>query len=115
MSDAVAVAPRAGPIRRLSRGLERHSRLRLAALLAPPLSYLLILYIGSLAFLLVSAFWHFDSDITFTVTRTFTLENFAQLLNAQWSCEQSVVLPTWELCWDQLYVFRRTTAGSIIP
>lgn len=81
MSEAVAVAPRAGPIRRLSRGLERHSRLRLVALLAPPLSYLLILYIGSLAFLLVSAFWHFDSDITFAVTRTFTLENFAQLLN----------------------------------
>jgi putative spermidine/putrescine transport system permease protein len=81
MSDAIAVGPRTGPIRRLSRGLERHSRLRLAALLAPPLSYLLVLYIGSLAFLLVSAFWHFDSDITFTVTRTFTLENFAQLVN----------------------------------
>jgi putative spermidine/putrescine transport system permease protein len=81
MSEAIAVAPRAGAIRRLSRDLERHSRLRLAALLAPPLSYLLVLYIGSLAFLLVSAFWHFDSDITFTVTRTFTLENFAQLVN----------------------------------
>jgi putative spermidine/putrescine transport system permease protein len=81
MSEAIAVAQRARPIRRLSRGLERHSRLRLAALLAPPLGYLLVLYIGSLAFLLVSAFWHFDSDITFTVTRTFTLENFAQLIN----------------------------------
>ena len=68
MSEAIAVGPRAGPIRRLSRGLERHSRLRLAALLAPPLSYLLVLYIGSLAFLLVSAFWHFDSDITFDST-----------------------------------------------
>jgi putative spermidine/putrescine transport system permease protein len=80
MSDTAAALPRAGPVRRLARGLERHSRLRLAALLTPPLGFLGVLYLGSLAFLLISAFWHFDSDITFAVTRTFTLENFQQLL-----------------------------------
>ena len=58
-----------------------HARLRLAALLTPPLGWLLLLYIGSLTFLLVSAFWHYDSDITFTVTRTFTPENFQQIFN----------------------------------
>ena len=39
-----------------------------------------MLYLGSLALLFAAAFWHYDSDITFTITKTFTLENFAQLL-----------------------------------
>jgi putative spermidine/putrescine transport system permease protein len=54
--------------------------LRLGGLLAPPLGWLGVLYLGSLALLFAAAFWHYDSDITFTVTKTFTLENFAQLL-----------------------------------
>jgi hypothetical protein len=28
---------------------------------------------------------------------------------------QTVALPNWELCWDQLHVFRRNTTGTIIP
>ena len=67
-------------MRRLARSLERHPRLRLGGLLAPPLGWLGLLYLGSLALLFAAAFWHYDSDITFTVTKTFTLENFAQLL-----------------------------------
>ena len=67
-------------MRRLARSLERHPRLRLGGLLAPPLGWLGVLYLGSLALLFAAAFWHYDSDITFTVTKTFTLENFAQLL-----------------------------------
>jgi putative spermidine/putrescine transport system permease protein len=67
-------------VRRLARSLERHPRLRLGGLLAPPLGWLGVLYLGSLALLFAAAFWHYDSDITFTVTKTFTLENFAQLL-----------------------------------
>jgi putative spermidine/putrescine transport system permease protein len=39
-----------------------------------------VLYLGSLGLLLAAAFWHYDSDITFSVTKTFTLENFGQLL-----------------------------------
>jgi putative spermidine/putrescine transport system permease protein len=81
MNDRASTVPRGGPLRRLARSLERHSRLRLGALLTPPLGWLLVLYIGSLVLLLVSAFWHYDSDITFTVTRTFTLENFQQILS----------------------------------
>jgi hypothetical protein len=41
--------------------------------------------------------------------------SFVQLLDAQWSCVQTVALPNWELCWDQLHVFRRNTTGTIIP
>ena len=73
-------ARRSGLVRRLARSLERHPRLRLGGLLAAPLGWLGVLYLGSLALLLAAAFWHYDSNITFTVTRTFTLENFSQLL-----------------------------------
>lgn len=69
-----------GSFRRVARSLERHPRLRLAALLTPPLGWLGVLYLGSLALLFAAAFWHYDSDITFSVTKTFTLENFGQLL-----------------------------------
>ncbi len=65
---------------RAMRSLERHSRLRLALLLTVPLGWLVVLYLGSLAVLLAAAFWHYDSDITFSVTRTFTLENFQQIV-----------------------------------
>jgi putative spermidine/putrescine transport system permease protein len=75
-----ASARRSGLVRRLARSLERHPRLRLGGLLAAPLGWLGVLYLGSLALLLAAAFWHYDSNITFTVTRTFTLENFSQLL-----------------------------------
>jgi putative spermidine/putrescine transport system permease protein len=68
-------------VRRLARSFESHPRLRLGALLTPPLGWLGVLYLGSLALLFAAAFWHYDSDITFTVTKTFTLENFAQLLS----------------------------------
>jgi putative spermidine/putrescine transport system permease protein len=70
----------AGPLRRLAGGLERHPGIRLAGLLAAPLGWLVVLYLGSLAVLLAAAFWHYDSEITFTITKTFSLENFAQLL-----------------------------------
>jgi putative spermidine/putrescine transport system permease protein len=80
MSDDQGSLTGGGSVRRIARGLEKHPRLRLAGLLLPPLSWLGALYLGSLAVLLAAAFWHYDSDITFTVTKTFTLENFAQLL-----------------------------------
>jgi putative spermidine/putrescine transport system permease protein len=80
MSDHVRPAVGGGSFRRVARSLERHPRLRLAGLLTPPLGWLGVLYLGSLALLFAAAFWHYDSDITFSVTKTFTLENFAQLL-----------------------------------
>jgi putative spermidine/putrescine transport system permease protein len=80
MSDHVRPLVGGGSFRRVARSLERHPRLRLAGLLTPPLGWLGVLYLGSLALLFAAAFWHYDSDITFSVTKTFTLENFGQLL-----------------------------------
>ena len=80
MSASALPLRRAGLARRLARTLERHPRLRIGGLLAAPLGWLGVLYLGSLALLFAAAFWHYDSDITFTITKTFTLENFAQLL-----------------------------------
>jgi putative spermidine/putrescine transport system permease protein len=80
MSASALPLRRPGLARRMARSLERHPRLRLGGLLAAPLGWLGVLYLGSLALLFAAAFWHYDSDITFTITKTFTLENFGQLL-----------------------------------
>lgn len=48
------------------------SRLRLTALLAPPLLWLTLAYLGSLGILLLSAFWatdSFTSDVVHTWTK----------------------------------------------
>jgi putative spermidine/putrescine transport system permease protein len=54
-------------------------RVRLALLLAPPLTWLVVAYLGSLAVLLVSAFWSTD-EFTGTVVRTFTGDNIVRVL-----------------------------------
>ncbi|MEU2688625.1 ABC transporter permease [Streptomyces hygroscopicus] len=55
------------------------SRLRLTALLAPPLLWLTLAYLGSLAVLLLSAFWATDS-FTSDVVHTWNTNNFHELL-----------------------------------
>lgn len=57
----------------------RHPRLRLAGLLSAPLAWLVVVYLGSLAALFITAFWTVD-DFTGQVVRTFTLANFQQLV-----------------------------------
>ncbi len=56
----------------------RHPRLRLAGLLSAPMLWLVLLYLGSLAALFITAFWTVD-DFTGQVVRTFTLENFVEV------------------------------------
>jgi putative spermidine/putrescine transport system permease protein len=68
--------PRLG--RRVSAFFHRHPRVRLAALLALPVAWLLGVYIGSLAVLLVASFWQTD-PFTSEVVHTFTLDNFRNL------------------------------------
>ena len=34
-----------------------------------------------LAVLFAAAFWHYDANITFTITKTFSFENFAALIS----------------------------------
>ena len=70
--------PRPRPGRRVSAFFDRHPRVRLAALLALPVAWLLVVYIGSLANLLMAAFWETD-PFTSQVVHTFTLDNFKHL------------------------------------
>ena len=69
----------AGLGRRLSTFLFRHPRARLAALLALPLGWLVIVYFGSLFVLLLAAFWDTD-PFTAEIVHTFTLENFQRII-----------------------------------
>ena len=54
-------------------------RLALALLLVPPLAWLVVAYLGSLAVLLVSAFWGTEA-FTGAVVRTFTGDNVVRVL-----------------------------------
>jgi putative spermidine/putrescine transport system permease protein len=65
--------------RRLLVELYRHPRLQLGLLIAPPVGWFGIVYLGSLALLLVTAFWTFDS-VTGKVVPQFTLDNFRQII-----------------------------------
>ncbi len=63
------------PVRgRLSAALAGRPRTRLALLLGAPLLWLVVAYLGSLAAMMVSAFWSVD-DFTGNVVHTFTTAN----------------------------------------
>jgi len=59
----------------------RH-RATLAVLLVPPLAWLIVAYLGSLAVLLVSAFWS-RSGFTGAVVRTFTTDNLVRVVTSE--------------------------------
>ncbi|WP_428951044.1 ABC transporter permease [Streptomyces sp. cg35] len=58
--------------------LHRSPRLRLALLLAAPLTWLVVAYLGSLAVLFLSGLWTTD-PFTSDIVRTWTLDNFKAL------------------------------------
>jgi putative spermidine/putrescine transport system permease protein len=68
------------PLRRLSAALYRRPRLVLGALLAPPILWLVVIYLGSLVVLLVSSLWRLD-PITTEIVRKPSLQNFAELVS----------------------------------
>jgi putative spermidine/putrescine transport system permease protein len=70
--------PRESAGRRLSNFLFRHPRLRLGALLAGPLGWLVLLYLGSLFVLLLAAFWDTES-FTSEIVRDWNLDNFRRI------------------------------------
>jgi putative spermidine/putrescine transport system permease protein len=70
--------PRESTGRRLSSFLHRHPRLRVGLLLTPPLSWLLLAYLGSLAVLFVAAFWRLD-PFTAEVVHDYGFQNFELL------------------------------------
>ena len=59
--------------------LHRHPRLRLAGVLSAPLVWLGVVYVGSLAALLITSLWVQDSFTT-EIFRTWTLANFRDLV-----------------------------------
>ncbi len=65
--------------RRFAAWLHARPRVRLALLLAAPVAWLVVAYLGSLAVLFVNSFWQRD-EFTGLVQRTFTLDNFVELL-----------------------------------
>jgi putative spermidine/putrescine transport system permease protein len=71
--------PRRGAGRRLSTFFYKHPRVRLAALLALPVGWLVVVYLGSLLVLLLSAFWTSD-PFTAELVRDFTLDNFRRII-----------------------------------
>ena len=74
-------SPRQSPGRRLSTFLYRHPRVRLWSLLALPVLWLGVVYLGSLLVLLVSAFWTSD-PFTAKLVHEFTLDNFRRIIES---------------------------------
>ena len=71
--------PRRGRLRALSAGLYRHPRAQLGLLLAAPLSWLLVAYLGSLLLFLITSFWSVDS-LSGNVVTTPTLKNYIEVV-----------------------------------
>jgi putative spermidine/putrescine transport system permease protein len=83
--DTTVEAPRAGPLRRarlrLSATFWRHRWLVLIALLVPPVAAFLVVYVGSLGALFISAFWQVDA-FTSKIVHDWTLQNFSDLIHS---------------------------------
>jgi len=77
-TEAIASKRPAG--RRLAGLFYGRPRLQVGALLAAPGAWLVILYLGSLAVLLITAFWTVD-PLSGEVIKGFSLENFETLVN----------------------------------
>ena len=66
--------------RRLADFFQGRPRLTVAALLAAPLGWLVIGYLGSLAVMLVASFWHLG-ELSGEVQQGFSLENYQTLVD----------------------------------
>ena len=72
--------PRKALGRRLSTFFYRHPGVGLALLLAVPLGWLVVVYLGSLFVLLLASIWNVD-PFTSQVVHTYTFDNFRRLWN----------------------------------
>ena len=66
--------------RRIGAVLYRVPGARLVVLLAPPLLWMVVIYLGALAFLFLTAFWRQD-PLTAAIVQDWGLQNFRALLN----------------------------------
>jgi putative spermidine/putrescine transport system permease protein len=74
-------SPRQGPGRRLSTFFFRHSRLRLGALLAAPLGWMVVIYLGSLVLLLLASFWSVGGLLGTEIIHSWNLDNYRTLVD----------------------------------
>jgi len=81
-ATATSPAVRPGIGRRLSVFLHRHARVRLGLLLAPPLAWLVVAYLGSLAVMLISSFFTVDAFTGKVVTEP-SLANYQTILTSE--------------------------------
>ena len=75
-------APPPSPARRLAGALYRHPRVRLGGLLAAPLGWLVVAYLGALFLFLLTSIWSVDS-FTGNLVTTPTLQNYADILTGE--------------------------------
>ena len=79
---SVTEASDGGAVRRLSTRLYRHPLGRLSLTLGPPLAWMIVIYLGSLAILLLSSFWRLDV-FTGEIVHDWSLVNFQTLLDGE--------------------------------
>ena len=79
MTTAPAILPARGLADRLTATFWRHPRVLLALLLTPPLLWLGVVYLGSLAALLLQSFYSID-EFSGVVKEEFTLKTYGELL-----------------------------------
>jgi putative spermidine/putrescine transport system permease protein len=96
--------PRVSVGRRLSTFFYRHPHAGLAALLAGPLGWLVVGYLGSLFVLLLASFWD-TNPFTSEVVHNFTLDNFKRLY------EQDVYR---EVAWRTIRMAALVTIGDAV-
>ena len=77
-SEAAAVRRSAG--RRLAGLFYGRTRLQIGSLLAAPMTWLVVLYLGSLVVLLITAFWTVDA-LSGNVIKELSFDNFEELIN----------------------------------
>jgi putative spermidine/putrescine transport system permease protein len=82
MQTAPAILPARGPADRVTGVLWRRPKLLLLLLLTPPLLWLGVVYLGSLAALLLQSFYSID-EFSGVVKEEFTLKTYAELFRAQ--------------------------------
>ncbi len=79
---SATTTPPTSPVRRLAAALYRRPRVQIAGLLAAPLGWLVIAYLGSLALFLVSSFWSIDT-FSGNLDTTLTLANYQKIATSE--------------------------------